>query len=157
MRSRFGKYIDAVHQNEIRLEYLGLSVRWTIFVIYVLAGALGGAGGALAAMTARHAEPSFAYWTTSGEFVFVAILSGGGSVFAPFIGSLLLEAIRSVAASWFPDYWQLVLGTVMLSIVIFLPNGLWSLLTNCKNIATAKFRSSRSLRIGSSEQRDGAL
>jgi ABC-type branched-subunit amino acid transport system permease subunit len=128
MRSRFGKFVEAVHDNELRLEYLGLSVRRTLLALYIVAGAFGGAGGALAAMTARHVDPSFAYWTTSGEFVFVAVL-GGASVFAPFVASLLLEAIRSFASAWLPEYWQLLVGGMMLGLVLFLPDGLWSLLT----------------------------
>jgi len=127
LNSRFGKLIEAIHDNELRLEYLGLSVRRSLLAIYVVAGALGGAGGALAAMAARHVDPSFTYWTTSGEFVFVAILGGTGSVFAPFFASFLLEIIRSFAAAWLPDYWQLLLGVMMLALVLLLPRGLWSL------------------------------
>ena len=40
-------------------------------------------GGALVALAAGHIDPDLAYWTTSGEFVFVAILSGTGHVAAP--------------------------------------------------------------------------
>lgn len=119
--SRFGKFVDAVRENEIRVEYLGVSVRYIVFVVYVIAGALGGAGGALAALTARHVEPSFAYWTTSGEFVFVAVLGGIGNVFAPIIASLFLEGVRSWAAATLPEYWQLLLGAMMLFIVLLRP------------------------------------
>lgn len=127
LKSRFGKFVEAIHDNELRLEYLGLSVQRTLFSAYVLAGMLGGCGGALAAIAARHVDPTFAYWTTSGEFVFVAILGGAANVFAPFIASLVLEAIRSIAASWMPEYWQLLLGAMMLILVLFLPRGLSSL------------------------------
>lgn len=127
LNSRFGKLIEAIHDNELRLEYLGVSVKRILLAVYAAAGALGGAGGALAAMAARHVDPSFTYWTTSGEFVFVAILGGAGSVFAPFIASGLLEVIRSFASAWMPDYWQLLLGGLMLTLVLLLPRGLWSL------------------------------
>lgn len=127
LKSRFGKFVDAVHENELRLEYLGLSVHRTLFSVYCIAGILGGCGGALAAIAARHVDPSFAYWTTSGEFVFVAILGGAANVFAPFIAALALESIRSLAAAWLPEYWQLLLGAMMLGLVMFLPNGLSSI------------------------------
>ena len=39
-----------------------------------LAAFAGGAGGALGVMSLGHVEPNFSFWTTSGEFVFVAIL-----------------------------------------------------------------------------------
>ena len=58
-------------------------------------------GGALAALAIEHVDPDMAYWTTSGGFVFVAILAGAGSVAAAFIGSffagsLLIETIFSL-------------------------------------------------------------
>jgi branched-chain amino acid transport system permease protein len=67
-----------------------------------------------------------AYWTTSGEFVFVAILSGTASVLAPFLGALLLELLRSFAYEHAPNTWQLVVGGAMLLVILFLPSGLWS-------------------------------
>lgn len=122
--SRLGRFVDAVRENEIRVEYLGRSVRSVVLVVYIIAGALGGAGGALAAMTARHVEPTFAYWTTSGEFVFVAVLGGVGNVFAPVIASLFLETVRSWASSLLPEYWQMLLGVMMLAVVLLRPGGL---------------------------------
>jgi len=81
------------------------------------------------ALSIRHIDPDLAYWTTSGEFVFVAILSGTGNVIAPFLGSLVFEWIKSVAYQYTPYTWQLVLGTAMLLVIMFLPLGLWSLFT----------------------------
>lgn len=122
-----GRLSPAIRDNEIRVEYMGASVRNAIHVKYVIAAALTGAGGAIAAMTVGHIDPETAYWTTSGEFVFITILAGTGSVIAPFFGSLLFEVTRSVATQYAPNTWQLALGTVMLLIIALLPGGLWSL------------------------------
>lgn len=124
LRSRLGKVIEAIEDNEVRIEYLGRSVRNSVHVAYCVAGVLGGAGGALAGITARHVDPGFAYWTTAGDFVFIVLLSGQASVLSPFAGAFALEALRSFASSRFPDEWQLVLGGIMLLIVLFLPKGL---------------------------------
>ena len=70
---------------------------------------------------------AWAYWTTSGEFVFVAILAGTGSVFAPFLGAAIFETIRSFAYEYSPNTWQMALGITMLLVIMFLPGGLWSL------------------------------
>jgi branched-chain amino acid transport system permease protein len=122
-----GRLSPAIRDNEIRVEYMGASVRNAIHVKYVIAAALAGLGGALTAMTVGHIDPEMAYWTTSGEFVFVAILSGVGSVAAPFLGSLIFEIVRSFAYQYSPNTWQLALGTVMLIVIVSLPGGLWSL------------------------------
>ncbi|MGH2603951.1 MAG: branched-chain amino acid ABC transporter permease, partial [Dehalococcoidia bacterium] len=117
----------AIRDNEIRVSYLGGSVRGAIFTTFVWAGAISGVGGSLAALNVAHIDPTVAVWTTSGEFVFVALISGTGSVFAPLIGTIFFEVLRSYITSWYPELWQLTLGTVMLLIVLFLPGGLWSL------------------------------
>ena len=67
------------------------------------------------------------YWPVSGDFVFIAILSGTGNVTAPFIGALIYELIRTYAFDKFPEIWQLIMGGTLLAIIMFLPNGLWSL------------------------------
>lgn len=126
-RTPLGRLSTAIRDNEIRVEYLGASVRNAVHIKYTIAGILAGIGGALTGMTVGHIDPEMAYWTTSGEFVFVAILSGTGSVAAPFLGSFIFELIRTFAYEYSPNTWQLALGTVMLLIIVFLPAGLWSL------------------------------
>ena len=124
-----GRLAHPIRDNEIRVEYLGASVRAAIHVKYVIAAALAGLGGALTAVVVGHVDPEFTYWTTSGEFVFVSVLAGSGNVVAPFVGSFVFEVIRSFAYEHSPNTWQLTLGLAMLAIIAFLPGGLWSLFT----------------------------
>ncbi|HSQ10646.1 MAG TPA: branched-chain amino acid ABC transporter permease [Burkholderiaceae bacterium] len=133
--SHTGRLAPAIRDNELRVEYMGASVRRIVHLNYVLAASLSGVGGGLVALSIGHIDPDLAYWTTSGEFVFVAILSGTGNVVAPFIGSLVFEWIKSVAYQYTPDTWQLVLGTAMLLVIMFMPAGLWSLFVRRKKAA----------------------
>jgi branched-chain amino acid transport system permease protein len=118
---------EAILTNEIRVEYLGTSVTGVLHLTYVIGATAAGLGGALVALAAGHIDPDLAYWTTSGEFVFVAILSGTGHVAAPLLGMVLFEAIRSFAFQYSPYTWQMVVGISMLAVILFLPSGLWSL------------------------------
>jgi branched-chain amino acid transport system permease protein len=127
LRSHLGRLAPAVRDNELRVEYMGASVRNVVHLNLVIAAALAGLGGGLTALAVGHVDPETAYWTTSGEFVFVAILSGTASVLAPFLGALLLELLRSFAYEHAPNTWQLVVGGAMLLVILFLPSGLWSL------------------------------
>lgn len=126
-KTTLGSLSPAIKDNELRVEYMGASVRHAIHVKFVIAATLAGLGGALTGMTVGHIDPEMAYWTTSGEFVFVTILSGTGSVVAPFLGSLIFETIRSYAYEYSPNTWQMVLGTSMLLVIVFLPAGMWSI------------------------------
>jgi branched-chain amino acid transport system permease protein len=124
-----GSLAVPVREREIRLEFLGISVNRLIHLKLVIAGTLAGIGGALAALAVQHVDPTMAYWTTSGGFVFVTILAGAGSIAAAFIGSFLFELLRSVAVDLMPGTWQIILGTVLLLTILFLPGGLGSVVT----------------------------
>ncbi|HVV62615.1 MAG TPA: branched-chain amino acid ABC transporter permease [Pseudolabrys sp.] len=131
-RSIAGALAAPVRDNEIRVEFLGVSVTNVIHTKLVIAGTLAGLGGALAALIIGHVDPNMAYWTTSGGFVFVAILAGAGSVAAAFVGSLVFEAIRSFAVAMLPEFWQMMLGSVLLLTILFVPDGLGSLATRLR-------------------------
>jgi ABC-type branched-subunit amino acid transport system permease subunit len=117
----------AARDNEIRVEYLGSSVRSLIATNFIIAAFCGGIGGALAVIALGHVEPDYSYWTRSGDFVFVAILAGHHSVLAAFIASIALELVRSFSSTYFPHSWQLAMGLFLLVVIRFLPTGIGSL------------------------------
>lgn len=130
--SGHGRTTEAVRENEIRVEYLGVSPRAVHFVNYVVAAAVSALGGGLTAMAVGHIDPDMAFWTTSGEFVFIAILGGTGHVVAPFVGAVVFSLVRSFAIQVAPHLWQMTLGIVLLALILFLPTGLWSLVQRRK-------------------------
>lgn len=127
LESIMGQLTTAVRDNELRVEYLGFSVRRAVHVKFTIAGAAAGAGGAIAAIAVGHVDPEMVWWIASGEFVFVTILSGAGSVVAPFIGSTVFELLRTLALQYAPNVWQIIVGGTLLAVIMFLPGGLWSL------------------------------
>lgn len=130
--SEHGLIALAIRDNELRVEYLGASVRNEIAVTYAVASVVGGLGGVIAGLAIGHVDPESSYWTTSGEFVFVAILSGYLSIGAVFVASVLLELVRSFSNLYFPNTWQLSLGIFLVAVILLLPNGLGSLLSRLK-------------------------
>lgn len=132
MVSSLGRVTEAVRENEIRVEYLGLSPQRVLFANYVLAAGVSALGGGLTALATGHIDPDMAFWTTSGEFVFIAILGGTGHVVAPFIGAIVFSVIRTFAIQEAPHTWQMALGVVLLALILFLPKGLWSLMGRSK-------------------------
>ena len=126
-RSSLGLACEAIRENEVRVEYMGISHRKVLYINYVIAAAVGSVGGSLTALAAGHVDPTMAYWTVSGEFVFIAILGGTGHVAAPFIAALIFTLVRTYAVELAPNAWQMILGIVLLLIILFLPKGIWSL------------------------------
>lgn len=135
LAGQWGRLSTAVADNELRVEYLGASAYRVVYVNYVASCALAGVGGACTALAVGHVDPEMTYWTTSGEFVFIAILGGIGNVLAAFVSALLFEGLRTVANQYAPNVWQMTLGIAMLTIILFLPSGLWSLLRRMRRTA----------------------
>lgn len=134
LRSHRGRLAEAIRDNELRVEYMGASVFATVHLNYVISAVLAGIGGALMAIHIGHIDPEMTYWPQSGEFVFIGILSGTGNVFAPLLGSVVFETVRSYAYEKSPDTWQMVLGITMLAVIVFLPGGLWSLAARLRGL-----------------------
>jgi branched-chain amino acid transport system permease protein len=122
-----GLVTRAIRDNELRVEYMGGSVSQTMAINFLMAAFLAGMGGALAVMALGHIDPNFSYWTTSGEYVFVAILAGSQSVVAVLLSAVVLEVVRSFSSLYFPTTWQFALGLFLLLVIRFLPLGLGSL------------------------------
>ncbi|MBZ7924304.1 branched-chain amino acid ABC transporter permease [Ensifer adhaerens] len=127
LKSVAGNLSGLIRQNEVRIEYMRFSVGKLVHLNLIIAGVLAGAGGGLTALSIGHVDPSFAYWTTSGEFVFVTILVGTTSVPGAIIGSFLFVLLRSTAMSLVPEAWQLILGSVLLLTILFMPQGIGAL------------------------------
>lgn len=124
LNSPIGQLFQTVKTNETRLEYLGISPRVALIKGYVLSAALCGVGGVLMATAQGIVTPSYAYWVRSGEMVFIAVLGGAGSVAGAFAGSIAYELVRTYAAAFAGDIWQLLLGAFLLVIILFAPGGL---------------------------------
>ena len=126
-KSEIGLASASVKDCEIRLEYLGLSVRYLIIFNFVIASTLAGIGGALVAMVSGHIIPELAYWTTSGEFVFITVLSGPHGILSAFGATAVFETIRLVAGQYMPNSWQMLLGGFLLLSILFMPGGISAL------------------------------
>ncbi len=129
LKSSLGQLSTAIKDNEIRVEYLGYSVARAVHVKYVISAIMAGLGGGLIAMALGQVDPdSMVNWTVSGELVFITIMSGAGSVVAPFIGGVVFAFLSTYASEFMPHAWQLVIGATLLGIIFFLPGGIWSLI-----------------------------
>ena len=129
LASPMGQALAGIKTRETRLEFLGVPARRVLLFAYVLSAAMGGASGALIAMTSRHVTPQLAYWTSSGELIFIGILGGAGSALGPFLGALAFELVRVYAAAAVADAWQMILGGVLLAVILFAPGGLVGMLS----------------------------
>jgi branched-chain amino acid transport system permease protein len=123
VRSPFGLCLRIVRDNPVKAESLGVSVtryRWYAFVISAVYAAV---GGALLGPPTGNVDPTLAYWTQSGNIVFMTLLGGFTSFFGPVLGAFVFIYLQDTVMSVIP-YWRLVFGALLAVIVIVAPGGL---------------------------------
>ena len=123
VHSPFGLCLRTVRDNPLKAESLGVSVtryRWYAFVTSAVYAA---AGGVLLATPTGNVDPTLAYWTHSGNLVFMTLLGGFASFFGPILGAFVFIYLQDTVMSVFP-YWRLVFGAILAALVIFAPTGL---------------------------------
>jgi branched-chain amino acid transport system permease protein len=126
VHSPFGLCLRTIRDNPVKAEALGVSVtryRWYAFVISAMFAA---AGGALLGPPTGNVDPTLAYWTHSGNLVFMVLLGGFASFFGPVLGAFVFIFLQDAVMSVVP-YWRLVFGAILAAIVIFAPGGLMGL------------------------------
>jgi branched-chain amino acid transport system permease protein len=144
MRSRFGRVIVAIRENEARAEAVGFPVYRYKLACFVIAGAVAGLAGALLASHGKYVNPNVLHWVQSGTLMIMVILGGVGNLWGGVLGAAVLLGLEHLIADypigWLaqlaPNYQQhanLGVGLVMLAIVLFAPQGIAGLLERRKH------------------------
>lgn len=122
-QSPFGLHLRAVRENANKAAYVGVNVYRMRLAAFVISGAYCAVGGVIIGVVTGLADPELAYWTQSGNLIFMAVLGGTGTFAGPTIGALVFILLQDFVMS-VTQYWRLVMGSVLVLLVIFLPVGL---------------------------------
>ena len=127
VRSPLGLCLRSIRENPDKAEYVGVSVRRYRLYAFLVAAVFGAVGGALLAVPTGLADPALAYWTHSGNLVFMLLLGGFAHFFGPALGAFVFIFLQDQVMS-LTQCWRFVFGVILAVVVIFLPQGLMSLL-----------------------------
>jgi branched-chain amino acid transport system permease protein len=145
VNSRFGLVIQGARSNDRRMNAIGFPTFRYKLACFVIAGTICGLSGVLLANHTDFISPAMMHWTRSGDLIVMAVLGGMGSVFGPVLGAvalLVLEEVlpyligavgylvagRDVIAA--REYWQLILGPMLLLIVLYARGGIDGMLAS---------------------------
>jgi branched-chain amino acid transport system permease protein len=146
VHSRFGMVIQGSRSNDRRMRAIGFPTFRYRLTCFVIAGTICGLSGVLLANHTDFVSPAMMHWTRSGDLIVMVVLGGMASTFGPLIGAvafLLLEemlppmikpiahvftVVTGIDARNAHEYWQLILGPLLLLIVLYARGGIDSLL-----------------------------
>ena len=127
VNSRFGLAVQGARSNDTRMRAIGFPTYRYKLICFVIAGTLCGLAGALIANHTDFVSPAMMYWTRSGDLIIMVVLGGMGSLFGPLFGTVALLVLEE-ALSGITEYWQIILGPLLLLIVLFARGGIDGLL-----------------------------
>ena len=123
VHSPFGLHLQAIRENARKAEYLGVRVRLCRFLAFLISAFYCAVGGVILAVNTGQSDPELAYWTHSGELVFMTVLGGFASFFGPVVGAFSFIFLKSELMGA-TQYWRFWLGAILVLIVVLFPRGL---------------------------------
>ncbi len=123
VHSPFGLHLAAIRENPRKAEYLGVRVRLFRLIAFLISAFYCAVGGVILAINTGQADPELAYWTHSGELVFMTVLGGFANFFGPLIGAFTFIFLKSELMGA-TQYWRFWLGVILVVIVVVFPRGL---------------------------------
>jgi branched-chain amino acid transport system permease protein len=122
-QSPFGYTLRMIRDNAGRASFIGIDVWRARLTIFVLAALFASTGGIIMSLFVSGAYPEFAYWTISGEGIFINMLGGVTTFLGPMVGTVLLLILNDTVTR-LTEYYGIVLGIVILFFAIGLRKGL---------------------------------
>ncbi len=123
VHSPFGLHLAAARENPRKAEYLGVRVRLFRLIAFLISAFYCAVGGVILGINTGQADPELAYWTHSGELVFMTVLGGFANFFGPLIGAFSFIFLKSELMG-VTQYWRFFLGVTLVLIVVLFPRGL---------------------------------
>jgi branched-chain amino acid transport system permease protein len=127
--SHFGMALKAIREDPISAGMAGINVVRERVIAWLLSALIAGLAGGVFAwyVSVFYPETVFSVEFTIFAIVF-ALFGGNATVIGPILGVVILYGIYNAVGISTPQYFQLLYGALIMGLVMFLPNGLVSLL-----------------------------
>ncbi|WP_116997935.1 ABC transporter permease subunit [Desertimonas flava] len=129
-RSRLGRALAAVREDELAALAMGIDVVRYRLISYVTAGAIAGLYGVMYAHFTRFIEPNNFNFPAAVDGLVKAVVGGTAVFVGPVLGSAFFEFIPdiqralNIEAGWIRPF---IAGALLLAVILFLPGGFASL------------------------------
>lgn len=122
VRSRHGRVLVAIRENEERTKMLGYDTFANKLAAVVVSGTISAAAGAAFALLFGYVGANFAGVQYSILPLLWVLLGGAATTLGPLLGTLVMYVVTDTASS-FTSAWLLIVGVVLILLVLFFPKG----------------------------------
>lgn len=126
-RSRLGRTMAAIRQDEVATEVIGINVRAYRLFAFVMGAALAGLAGGFNAHFTFFISPNEYGFDRGVEILAMGVLGGTGSPWGAVLGGILITLLPELLRG-LGDYRPLVNGIILILIILYSPQGLWGLI-----------------------------
>jgi len=123
-RTKFGLVQQAIKTSENRVLFSGYAAGNYKLFVFVICSLIAALGGVLYVPQVGIINPSEMGTERSLEAVVWVAVGGRGTLIGPILGAVGVNALRSWITRAYPDLWQLMLGTLIIIVTVFMPKGI---------------------------------
>jgi branched-chain amino acid transport system permease protein len=124
INSPFGLALRGIRENAVRMPAIGAPSAAHIRKAYTIAAVIAGVAGALLAQTTETVSLETLSFQRSADVLVILILGGAGRLYGGIVGAIIYMVARDQFSGINPQYWYFWIGTLLVAVVVFLPNGI---------------------------------
>jgi urea ABC transporter permease protein UrtC len=129
LRTRFGRVLVAIRENEQRVEFLGYDARLHKLVAFSIGGALAGFAGCLFTAWGNFVSPTAFGVVQSAQMIIWLMVGGAGTLLGPVIGAVAISWLTVEIGTQQLVNANMVLGAILLVFVLLVPKGVAPMVT----------------------------
>jgi len=118
VHSPFGYSLQALRDNRLRAQSIGLSVNMRLVAVYTIAAAMAGAAGGLLAQTSGFSSLDVFDFHRSAEVMLVLVIGGTGYLYGGIFGAVVFKLMHDLISAWTPQYWNFWMGLFLVVLVL---------------------------------------
>ncbi|MCL4876458.1 MAG: branched-chain amino acid ABC transporter permease [Anaerolineae bacterium] len=126
--SRFGLALKSIGENEEAAAHIGINVTLVKVLGFAISAIFMGATGAIMANRLTYIDPTIAFNPLISFLpVVMAIFGGTSRLLGPIVGAAAFTILREYLITEYPYYYMLAMGTTLIVVILYLPDGLFGL------------------------------
>jgi urea ABC transporter permease protein UrtC len=130
LRTRFGRILVAVRENERRVEFLGYDSRLHKLIAFSIGGTIAGLSGCLFTAWGNFVSPASFSVAQSAQIIIWLMVGGSGTLLGPVIGAMAMSWLTVKIGTQQLINANVVLGGILLIFVLLVPKGVAPMFTD---------------------------